>query len=133
MVHEFITKQAPPYLCDLFHDTFSVSGRNARNMSQLNLPKCRLTTDQRSFAFRGAKEYNPLLEDIRNINNIPSFIRSVAHFVGNSTYVDRNKSFNLYINSCEYFFRNTCKYFLSHCNLLLYICYHCLLRHNSPV
>ena len=33
---------------------FSVSGRSTRNKSQLNLPKCRLSTGQRSFAFRSA-------------------------------------------------------------------------------
>ena len=64
------TNQAPPYLCNLFHDRFRVSGRSTRNMSLLNLPKCRLSTAQRSFAFRGAKEYNLLPENIRNLNNI---------------------------------------------------------------
>ena len=74
MVYKCGTKQVPPYLCDLLHDRFSVSGRNTRDMSQLNLPKCRLSTDKRSFAFRGAKEYN-LPENIRNINDISSFIK----------------------------------------------------------
>ena len=66
MVHKCRTKHAPPYLCDLFHDRFKVSGRNTRNMSQLNLPKSRLSTGQRSFAFRGAKEYNLLPGNIRS-------------------------------------------------------------------
>ena len=56
MVQKCRTNQAPPYLCNLFHDKFSVSGHSTRNMSQLNLPKCRLSTGQRSFVFRGAKE-----------------------------------------------------------------------------
>ena len=75
MVYKCRTKQVPPYLCTLFHDRFSVSGRNTRDMSQLNLPKCRLSTGKRSFAFRGAKEYNLLPENIRNINDISSFIK----------------------------------------------------------
>ena len=64
---------------------------STRNMSQLNLPKCslhlgRLSTGQRSFAFRGAKEYNLLPENIRNLNNIWSFKRIVAaYFLGNSS------------------------------------------------
>ena len=65
MVHKCSRNQAPPYLCNLFQDRFSVSGRSTRSKSQLNLPKCRLSTGQRSFAFRGAKEYNSLPEDIR--------------------------------------------------------------------
>ena len=84
MVHKCRINQAPPYLCNLFQDRFSVSGRSTRSKSQLNLPKCRLSTGQRSFAFRGAKEYNSLPEDIRVIKNILSFKRkAAAHFLKN--------------------------------------------------
>ena len=55
MVQKCRTNQAPPYLCNLFHDRFSVWGRSTRKMSQFNLPKCRLSTGQRSFAFLGQK------------------------------------------------------------------------------
>ena len=78
------TNQAPPYLCTLFHDKLSVSGRSTRNMSQLNLPKCRLSTGQHSFVFHGAKEYNLLPENIRNLNNTSSFKRKV-HCLANSS------------------------------------------------
>ena len=61
MVQKCRTNQAPAFSY-LFHDRFSVSGRSTRNMSQLNLPKCSLSTGQRSFAFRGAKEYYLLSE-----------------------------------------------------------------------
>ena len=97
-------------------------------MSQLNLPKCRLSTGQlaspqtsfrvrsprvhfsptaggemkrderaskdvrgeatgqRSFAFRGAKEYNLLPKNIWNLNNVSNYKRKVAaHFLGNSS------------------------------------------------
>ena len=86
MVQKCRINLAPPYLWNLFHDRFSVSGRSTRNKSQLNLPKCRLLTGQRSFAFRGAKEYNLLPEDIRATNNISSFKRkAVAHLLGNTS------------------------------------------------
>ena len=82
MVHKCRRKQAPPYLCNLFQDRLNVSGRSTRSKSQLNLPKCRLSTGQRSFAFRGAKEYNSLPDDIRAIENILSFKRkAAAHLV----------------------------------------------------
>ena len=51
MVQKCRINQVPPYLCNLFHDRFSVSGRSTRNKSQLNLPNCRSSTGQRSFAF----------------------------------------------------------------------------------
>ena len=76
--HKCRRKQAPPYLCNLFQDRFSVSGRSTRSKSQLNLPKCRLSTGQRSFAFRGAKEYNSLPDDVRATENILSFKRKAA-------------------------------------------------------
>ena len=84
MVHKCRINQAPPYLCNLFHDRFSVSGRSTRNKSQLNLPQCRLSTGQRSFAFCGAKEYNLLPEYIRATNNILRFKRkAAAHILKN--------------------------------------------------
>ena len=43
-------------------------------------------TGQRSFAFRGEKEYNLLPKNIRNLNNVSNFKRKVAaHFLGNSS------------------------------------------------
>ena len=84
MVHKCRINQTPPYLCNLFHDRFSVLGRTTRNKLQLNLPKCRLSTGQRSFAFRGAKKYNLLSEYIRATNNIFNFKRKAAvHFFKN--------------------------------------------------
>ena len=86
MVQKSRINQAPQYLYNLFHDRFSVSGRSTRNKSQLNLPKCRLSTGQRSFAFRGAKEYNLLPEDIWATNNISGFKRKgIAHFLVNTS------------------------------------------------
>ena len=100
MVQKCRANQAPPYLCNLFHDRFSVSGRSITNMSQLNPPKCRLSTGQQSFAFRGTKEYNLLPENIRNLNNISSFKR-----LKRKVFLNRlNPIFSwLYINSCKYF------------------------------
>ena len=72
MVHKCRINQALPYLCNLFHDRFSVSGHSTRNKSLLNLPKCRLSTGQCSLVFRRAKEYNLLPEYIRVTNNILS-------------------------------------------------------------
>ena len=67
MVQKCRINQAPAYLCNLFRDRFSVSGRNTRNKSQLNLPKSILSTDQRSFAFLGAKEYNIVIAAVRRL------------------------------------------------------------------
>ena len=67
MVQKRRINQVPPYLRNLFHDRFSVSGRNTRNKSQLNLPKSILSTGQRYFAFLGAKEYNLVIAAVRRL------------------------------------------------------------------
>ena len=67
MVQKCRINQVPPYFCNLFHDRFSVSGRNTRNKSQLKLPKSILSAGQRSFAFLGAKEYNVVIAAVRRL------------------------------------------------------------------
>ena len=53
-------------------------------MSLLNL-----STGHNSFAFRGAKEYNLLPENIRNLNSISRFkLKVAAHFLGNSSKIE---------------------------------------------
>ena len=109
--------QAPPYLCNLFHDRFSVSGRSTRNKSQLNLPKCRLSTGQRSFTFCGAKEYNLLPEYIWATNNILMY-----------------NLFSIPYYPCKYFYLQYMYIFPLLCNFfLMHIFYYCILRRNSPV
>ena len=49
----------------LFNSRFSVSKRSTRNNSDLDLPKCRLATGKRSFAFRGSKGFNTLPKDTK--------------------------------------------------------------------
>ena len=65
MVHKCVNDRAPSYLCKKFTRRSSVHNRNTRYNKDLNLPKCRLTTGQRTFAFRGAKLYNELPRDIK--------------------------------------------------------------------
>ena len=58
MVHKCRNDLAPPYLSTLFNSRFSVSKRSTRCDSCLDLPKCRLATCQRYFAFHGSKGFN---------------------------------------------------------------------------
>ena len=41
--------------------------RNTRNKKDLNLPRCRLKTGQRSFAYRGAACWNSLPKDLKEV------------------------------------------------------------------
>ena len=83
MVHKCRNNLAPPYLSALFQDRFAISGRVTRNSTLLNLPKCRLATGQRSFAFRGAKLYNALPQDLQSITDSRLFKRKAAAYYAN--------------------------------------------------
>ena len=79
MVFKCLNNQAPSYLCNKFVRRFYVHNRNTRRNSDLTLPKCRLATGQRSFAFRAAKLYNELPSTIKQANHVNSFKKRLYH------------------------------------------------------
>ena len=79
MVHKCLHNQAPSYLSDKFVRRSSIHNRATRNSCDLNVPFSRLKTGQRSFAFRGAKLYNNLPNDIKNITDAKVFKRRMLN------------------------------------------------------
>ena len=73
MVHKCRNDLATPYLSTLFNSRFSVSKRSTRNDPCLDLPKCRLATCQRSFAFRGSNGFNTFPRDFKSIKDPKAF------------------------------------------------------------
>ena len=65
MVHKCINKLVPDYLADKFKLRSQVHNRQTRSSGALDIPLCRLSTGQRSFAFRGAKLWNSLNNNIK--------------------------------------------------------------------
>ena len=59
MVHKCINGRAPGYRVNKFTRRLELHDKNTRYDKDLNLPRCKLKTGQRSFAYRGA---TPLLE-----------------------------------------------------------------------
>ena len=53
-----LNRLAPDYLCEKFYFRSKVHNRNTRNCNQLNIPKYRSTTGQRTFTYRGVKVWN---------------------------------------------------------------------------
>ena len=47
--------------------------RNTRQSNHLNILRCRLATGQRSFSYRGAKLWNNLSNDLKNVNSLKAF------------------------------------------------------------
>ena len=57
--------------------------RNTRQKNDVELPKCRLKTGQRSFAYRGAKLFNDLPKNIRETNDLNLFKKRIFKHILN--------------------------------------------------
>ena len=58
-----------------------IHDRNTRKKDELNLSKCRLKIGQRSFAFRGAKSYNDLPDDIKKTRDTKHFKKNLYNYL----------------------------------------------------
>ena len=83
MVHKCIHDLTPSYLTGKFVQRLKIHGRNTRGSGELDLPICRLKTGQRSFAFRGAKLYNNLPNEIKQISDVKKFKAKVCNYLLN--------------------------------------------------
>ena len=79
MMHKCINKLVPDYLADMFKLRSQVHNRQTRSSGALDLPLCRLSTGQRSFAFRGAKLWNSLNDNIKSLKRPKNFRRHFAN------------------------------------------------------
>ena len=75
MVHKCIHDLIPSYL------TGKLTQRSKNR--ELDLPFCRLKTGQRSFAFRGAKLYNNLPNEIKQTSVVKRFKAKVLNYLLN--------------------------------------------------
>ena len=79
MVHKCIHDLIPSYLTEKFTQRSKAHGRNTRGSGELDLPFCRLKTGQRLFAFRGAKLYNNLPNEIKQNSDVKKFKAKVCN------------------------------------------------------
>ena len=79
MMHKCINKLVPDYLADMFKLRSQVHNRQTRSSGALDIPLCRLSTGQRSFAFRGAKLWNSLNDNIKSLKCPKNFRRHYAN------------------------------------------------------
>ena len=79
MMHKCINKLVLDYLADMFKSRSQVHNRQTRASGALDIPLCRLLTGQRSFAFRGAKLWNSLNDNIKSLKCPRNFRRHLAN------------------------------------------------------
>ena len=75
MVFKCIHNLAPDYLANKFRLRFCVHDRKTRSANTLDIPFCRLSTSQRSFAYREAKLWNSLSSNLRCLEYPKKFKR----------------------------------------------------------
>ena len=73
LMFKCINGQAPSYLCDKFKQRNQIHNRNTRGNEELDIPKFRTSTGQRTFKYRGTKLWNELNKETKLINNLASF------------------------------------------------------------
>ena len=73
MTFKCIHNLVPDYLIDKFTFRFQIATRNTRQSNDLNIPRCRLATGQRAFAYRGAKIWNALSDDLKSLPSMKAF------------------------------------------------------------
>ena len=64
-----------------------IHGRNTRCSGELDLPICRLTKGQRSFAFLGAKLSNNLPNEIKQTSDVKKFKAKVCNYLLNLQFL----------------------------------------------
>ena len=69
MMFKCVNKLVPDYLVKKFTLRSQIHSKNTGQNSQLNIPRCRLTTGQRSFAYHGAKLWNALADNIKSTDS----------------------------------------------------------------
>ena len=80
MMHKCINKLVPDYLVDMFKLRSQVLNRQTwSSRASLDIPLCRLSTGQRSFAFRGAKLSNSLNDNIKSLKCPKKFRHHLAN------------------------------------------------------
>ena len=84
MMYKCINKLVPDYLIEKFTLRSQTHTRNTRQCDQLNIPRCRLTTGQRSFTYRGAKLWNNLRDNVRSSDSVKVFRKKIVNLLFSS-------------------------------------------------
>ena len=81
MMYKCINKLVPDYLIEKFTLRSQTHTRNTRQCDQLNIPRCRLTTGQRSFTYRGAKLWNNLRDNVKTSDSVKVFRKKIVNLL----------------------------------------------------
>ena len=81
LMYKALNNLTPYYITNKFYHIRHTYSTRSAQLNKLVLPKCKLATGQRSFAFRGAKEWNELNSDLRSSPSLSVFRWNLLKFV----------------------------------------------------
>ena len=81
VMYKCINKLVPDYLFEKFTLHSQIHSRNTRQRDQLNIPRCRLTTGQRSFTYRGAKLWNNLRDNVKSSDSVKILRKKIVNLL----------------------------------------------------
>ena len=81
MMYKCTNKLVPDYLIEKFTLRSQTHTRNTRQRDQLNIPRCRLTTGQRSFTYRGAKLWNNLRDNVKSSDSVKILRKKIVNLL----------------------------------------------------
>ena len=82
MMYKCMNKLVPDYLIKKFTVRSQTHTRNTRQRDQLNIPRRRLTTGQRSFVYNdGAKLWNNLRDNVKCSDSVKVFRKKIVNLL----------------------------------------------------
>ena len=79
MVFKCIDNLVPEYLAKKFVTRSHIHSRATRSCNLLHIPRCRLSSGQRSFMYCGCKLWNNLPNDLKTAENVKVFRRRLLN------------------------------------------------------
>ena len=87
LMHNCMYNQALSYLSQMFTKRNQILDRENRNQNELDIPKYRTATGQRTFKYRGTKIWNALDEQLKSTANLKLLkLKLKARLLGGNKY-----------------------------------------------
>ena len=80
MVHKILNGQCPDTLNQKFKRRSQISKYEARRVNDLQVPKPMLELTRKSFSYTGAKVWNDIPNNIRNVESAALFKKQVRNY-----------------------------------------------------
>ena len=80
IVHKILNEQCPEILKQKFTERSRVSKYETRRVNDLQVPRSRLEITRKSFSYKGAKVWNDIPKNIRNVESAALFKKQVRNY-----------------------------------------------------